>query len=340
MNPKASLTPEILVSRTGEYLVQRGMLTYEQLQQALDAQKSLRAAGQSPLIGQVLIDMGMIDRPTLDQAITEQIFKLKTALQETNQQLERRVQERTAELQMALKKLSELNQLKSNIIANVSHELRTPMTHIKGYLELLATEVLGPVNAEQVDALTVMQKSSDRLENLIEDLISYSLTSKGEFTLRLATIDIKQICQSQVNKSMSAIEQANLSLKLHITDKLPKVKADEEKIAWVVNQLIENAIKFTPAKGQIIISANQENEFIKVSVTDSGIGIPKEKIPEIFEPFHQLDGTSTRRYGGTGLGLALVRQIIESHGSIIRVYSRVGQGSRFEFLLPCGDVIT
>ncbi|HEX7434752.1 MAG TPA: ATP-binding protein [Anaerolineaceae bacterium] len=340
MNPKASLTPEILVSRTGEYLVQRGMLTYEQLQQALDAQKSLRAAGQSPLIGQVLIDMGMIDRPTLDQAITEQIFKLKTALQETNQQLERRVQERTAELQMALKKLSELNQLKSNIIANVSHELRTPMTHIKGYLELLATEVLGPVNAEQVDALKVMQKSSDRLENLIEDLISYSLTSKGEFTLRLATIDIKQICQSQVNKSMSAIEQANLSLKLHITDKLPKVKADEEKIAWVVNQLIENAIKFTPAKGQIIISANQENEFIKVSVTDSGIGIPKEKIPEIFEPFHQLDGTSTRRYGGTGLGLALVRQIIESHGSIIRVYSRVGQGSRFEFLLPCGDVIT
>jgi len=288
----------------------------------------------------VLIDMGMIDRPTLDQAITEQIFKLKTALQETNQQLERRVQERTAELQMALKKLSELNQLKSNIIANVSHELRTPMTHIKGYLELLATEVLGPVNAEQVDALKVMQKSSDRLENLIEDLISYSLTSKGEFTLRLATIDIKQICQSQVNKSMSAIEQANLSLKLHITDKLPKVKADEEKIAWVVNQLIENAIKFTPAKGQIIISANQENEFIKVSVTDSGIGIPKEKIPEIFEPFHQLDGTSTRRYGGTGLGLALVRQIIESHGSIIRVYSRVGQGSRFEFLLPCGDVIT
>jgi len=340
MNPKASLTPEILVSRTGEYLVQRGMLTYEQLQQALDAQKSLRAAGQSPLIGQVLIDMGMIDRPTLDQAITEQIFKLKTALQETNQQLERRVQERTAELQMALKKLSELNQLKSNIIANVSHELRTPMTHIKGYLELLATEVLGPVNAEQVDALKVMQKSSDRLENLIEDLISYSLTSKGEFTLRLATIDIKQICQSQVNKSMSAIEQANLSLKLHITEKLPKVKADEEKIAWVVNQLIENAIKFTPAKGQIIISANQENEFIKVSVTDSGIGIPKEKIPEIFEPFHQLDGTSTRRYGGTGLGLALVRQIIESHGSIIRVYSRVGQGSRFEFLLPCGDVIT
>ena len=81
MNPKASLTTEILVSRTGEYLVQRGMLTYEQLQQALDAQKSLRAAGQSPLIGQVLIDMGMIDRPTLDQAITEQIFKLKTALQ-------------------------------------------------------------------------------------------------------------------------------------------------------------------------------------------------------------------------------------------------------------------
>jgi signal transduction histidine kinase len=340
MIPKALLTPEMVVSRTGEYLVQRGLLTAEQLQHALEEQKTLRAIGKPALIGQVLIDLGMIDRTTLDQAITEQILRLKNALQETNQQLERRVEERTAELQEALKKLNELNQLKSNIIANVSHELRTPMTHIKGYLELLGTETLGPVNEDQIDALKVMQKSSDRLESLIEDLISFSLTSKGEFTLRLAPMDVRQTCQSQVNKATQSAEQANLTLKLIIPPRLPMAKADEEKIAWVINQLLENAIKFTPAKGQITISANKENEFIRVAVTDTGIGIPKEKIPEIFEPFHQLDGTSTRRYGGTGLGLALVRQIIEAHGSIIRVYSRVGQGSRLEFLLPCSEAST
>lgn len=339
MNPKAPITPEILVSRTGEYLVQRGLLTPEQLHQALEEQKTLRATGKPTLIGQILIDLGMIDRTTLDQAITEQILRLRNALQETNQQLERRVQERTAELQEALKKLNELNQLKSNIIANVSHELRTPMTHIKGYLELLATETLGPVNEDQVEALKVMQKSSDRLESLIEDLISFSLTSKGEFTLHLAPMDVRQTCQSQVNKAILRAEQANLALKLIIPPRLPMAMADEEKISWVINQLLENAIKFTPANGQITISANKENDFIKVAVTDTGIGIPKEKIPEIFEPFHQLDGTSTRRYGGTGLGLALVRQIIEAHGSIIRVYSRVGQGSRFEFLLPCSEAI-
>lgn len=337
MNPEVPITPEILVSRTGEYLVQRGFITADQLKIALDKHFALRAASQPTLIGQVLIDLGMIDRPTLDIAITEQILKLKTALQETNAQLERRVQERTLELQNALKKLSELNQLKSNIIANVSHELRTPMTHIKGYLELLVTEALGPVNADQVDALKVMQKSSDRLENLIEDMISFSLTSKGEFTLRLASTDIIQICCSQINRAAPIAEQAGLTLKTIIPAKLPNVKVDEEKIAWVISQLMDNAIKFTPQKGQITLSAKVDGEFIKVAVTDTGIGIPKDKIPEIFEPFHQIDGTSTRRYGGTGLGLALVRQIIEAHGSIIRVYSREGQGSRFEFLLPCSD---
>lgn len=340
MNPKAPITPEILVSRTGEYLVQRGFITADKLRIALDAQITFRASGQSVLIGQVLIDLGMIDRATLDMAITEQILKLRTALQETNAQLERRVQERTLELQNALKKLSELNQLKSNIIANVSHELRTPMTHIKGYLELLVTEALGPVNSDQVEALKVMQKSSDRLESLIEDMISFSLTSKGEFTLRLAPIDIVQLCRSQINRAALTAEQAGLTLKTSIPASLPKVKVDEEKISWVISQLMDNAIKFTPQKGQITLSAKVDGDFIKVAVTDTGIGIPKDKIPDIFEPFHQLDGTSTRRYGGTGLGLALVRQIIEAHGSIIRVYSREGQGSRFEFLLQCTDETT
>ncbi len=329
------VTPEILVSRTGEYLLQRGFISREQLQQALDAQRQLQEAGQRPLIGQILIDLGMIDRSTLDQAITEQIYKLKTALQENNQLLERRVQERTAELEAALQKLSELSQLKSNIIANVSHELRTPMTHISGYLELMASGALGPISAEQAEALKVMQKSSDRLEHLIEDLLSFSLASKGEFTLSLKPVDVSTVCQAEVNKVLPRARQANLTVKWVIPDHLPEVRADEEKIAWVLGQLLDNAIKFTPAHGQITISASQEQTGVRITVTDTGIGIPKDKIPDIFEPFRQLDGSSTRRYGGTGLGLALARQIIEAHGAIIRVYSQPEQGTRFEFMLQC-----
>jgi signal transduction histidine kinase len=137
-----------------------------------------------------LLELGLIDRQTLDQAITEQIMQLRAALQETNRQLEQRVQERTAELQNALNKLSELNQLKSNIVANISHELRTPLTHIKGYLELLIAELMGPLSPEQVGALEVMQRSTERLERQIEDLILFSIASRGEFSLRLTSINV------------------------------------------------------------------------------------------------------------------------------------------------------
>ena len=119
----------------------------------------------------------MIDQATLDQAVTEQIIQLRSALQAANRTLERRVYERTAELEAALQRLSELNQMKANFVANISHELRTPLTHIKGYLELMVTDSLGPLTDEQRHALQVSQKASDRLENLIEDLIMFSMAS-------------------------------------------------------------------------------------------------------------------------------------------------------------------
>ncbi len=108
---------------------------------------------------------------------------------------------------------------------------------------------------------------------------------------------------------------------------------DEEKISWAIGQLLDNAIKFTPANGKVELHCEQEADKVKVIIKDSGIGIPAERFDEIFEPFHQLDGSSTRRYGGTGLGLALVRKIIEAHGSVIRIRSEINQGSEFEFSL-------
>jgi signal transduction histidine kinase len=115
---------------------------------------------------------------------------------------------------------------------------------------------------------------------------------------------------------------------------LPPVKADAEKISWAMLQLLDNAIKFTPAGGQVTLSACLEAAtLVMVSVTDTGIGIPPERLKEIFEPFHQLDGSSTRRFGGTGMGLALVRDILEAHGSVIEVESEDGKGSTFRFPL-------
>ncbi|HVN54122.1 MAG TPA: ATP-binding protein [Anaerolineaceae bacterium] len=338
-SPETVLTPEILVPRLGDYLLEKGLISREDLRSALDRQQEIRGeSGKQILLGQILVEMGVIDKAGLDQAITEQIIQLRAALQETNAQLEQRVQERTAELQSALLKLSELSQLKSNIVSNISHELRTPLTHIKGYVELLVSEAMGSLTEQQVSALQVVQRSSERLEQQVEDLIRFSTSEKGEFTLRISAVDVRRLFETVVSRASARIRQAKHEIHILCPPDLPRVRADEEKISWAVLALVDNAIKFTPPCGKITLRAENTDGLITIAVEDTGIGIPADRIGEIFEPFHQLDGSATRRYGGTGLGLALVRQIIEAHGSIIHVNSVIDQGTRFEFVLPPTEI--
>lgn len=328
------LTPEMLVPRMGEYLVQKGLITDENLQKALDYQQEEMSKGNTILLGQALTDLKFVDRSDLDQAVTEQIIHLRSALQAANRSLERRVEERTAELQKALERVSELSQLKANFISNISHELRTPLTHIKGYIELLVTESLGSITAEQRHALTVSQQSTTRLESLIEDLIMVSLSSRGELSINQDSVDIRRLANLAVKSHADAALERGVNLHAVLDESLPPVQADSQKIAWVLGQLLDNGIKFTPSGGSVVVSVKREGEnLILVSVTDTGIGIPSHHLNDIFEPFHQLDGSTTRRYGGTGLGLSLVRQIIEAHGSMLEVQSTEGRGSTFKFPL-------
>jgi signal transduction histidine kinase len=328
------LTPEMLVPRMGEYLIQKGLITEESLQRALDYQLEQTARGHAVLLGQALIDLKVIERVELDQAVTEQILQLRSALQAANRTLERRVEERTAELQKALERVSELSQLKANFISNISHELRTPLTHIKGYIELLITASLGPITDEQKHALQVSQQSGSRLETLIEDLIMVSLASRGEMSVKQENVDIRRIASLAVKSALGKATERGVNLQAMIDDDVPFVQVDSQKIAWVLHQLIDNGIKFTASGGSVVVSVKREGEnLVLVTVTDTGIGIPASRLNDIFEPFHQLDGSSTRRYGGTGLGLSLVRQIVEAHGSMLDVQSVEGRGSTFKFPL-------
>ena len=328
------LTPEMLVPRMGEYLIQKGLISNDGLQKALDYQLEQTAKGNAVLLGQALIDLKIIERVELDQAVTEQILQLRSALQAANRTLERRVEERTAELQKALERVSELSQLKSNFVSNISHELRTPLTHIKGYIELLITESLGPITDEQKHALQISQQSAGRLETLIEDLIMISLASRGEMSIQQENVDIRRIANLAVKSSLGKATERSVNLQALIDEDVPFVQADSQKTAWVLHQLIDNGIKFTASGGSVSVGIKREGEnLVVVSVTDTGIGIPASHLNDIFEPFHQLDGSSTRRYGGTGLGLSLVRQIVEAHGSMLDVHSVEGHGSTFKFPL-------
>ncbi|MCC6261136.1 MAG: hypothetical protein IT311_09750 [Anaerolineales bacterium] len=328
------LTPEMLIPRLGEYLVQKGMLTEADLRKALAYQASEASSGKQMLLGQALMDLNLITRDELDQVVTEQIVQLRSVLHAAYRNLEQRVKDRTAELNQALQRLSELSQMKANFVANISHELRTPLTHVKGYLELMVTESLGPISNEQKHGLQVSQRAASKLEGMIDDLIMFSLATRGEMSMKLEKVDIRRLITLAVKSASSKAEERGVQLSMSAVTEIPFVQADPEKIGWAVNQLLDNAIKFTPSGGSVTADLRVEgHNLVQISIADTGIGIPKERFQEIFEAFHQLDGSSTRNYGGAGLGLSLVRQVVEAHGSLLDVQSIEGKGSTFKFPL-------
>ena len=334
MDNSQTLTPEVLVPRLGDYLIERGLITADQLTAALQQQAAIRKTQASaPLIGQLLVEMGILERGVLDQAITEQVLQLRFALKENNRQLELRVQQRTNELEKALVRLSELNQLKSNFLANISHELRTPLTHLKGYLELVQSGDLGPLTPSQSDSLDTMNKAADRLGRLIEDLILFATSDKTEMPVLLDAVDLNDLISEVYDQMLPKARDQKLQLIFNALEDRVLVYADREKIGWVVHQFIDNAVKFTPSGGAITIDLIQDDLHVSVKVSDNGIGIPPNRMKEIFEPFHQLDSSSTRKYGGTGLGLSLAQKIVEAHDSSIQVISELSRGSQFSFEL-------
>jgi len=328
------IAPETLVPRLGELLINRGLLVPEDLATALDFQQHKIRGGAPCLIGQALIELGFVDQRSIDEVVTIQIFELQNNLERSNEHLEQQVAERTEDLQDALTKLTELNQLKSNFISNISHELRTPLTHIKGYLDLLADHSLGPLTTPQEDAISVLQRSEGRLEQLIDDLLQFSLAVRGELDLLLQPLEIRKLVDTYLPQNLNKAELKGVRLEINIAENLPKILADADKMAWVISQLLDNAIKFTPSGGMVSLATIERSGHIDFTVSDNGIGIPDDRMGEIFDAFHQLDGSVSRRYPGTGLGLAMVHQILKAHGVKIEVTSNLETGTCFYFSFP------
>jgi signal transduction histidine kinase len=328
-----TLTPEVLVPRIGDTLVEQKLLTVEQLNDALSIQKQERSEGKSSLLGQVLVEHDFISQQVLDQAITQQILQLHNALRQSNATLEKRVKDRTQELEIAYQKLSELAALKANFVSNISHELRTPLTHIKGYVNLLMEADFETLLPDQQHALTVIDKASARLGRMIEDLILFSTSETSNLHITKKNIDVVKIARQVIENQKDQADAKKISLVLDSSSDQLGINSDGQLVFWVINQLVDNAIKFTSTGGSILIGIHAVDQKINVIVADTGMGIASGKLEEIFEPFHQLDESTTRLQGGTGLGLTLARKIIEALGSTLSVTSTLGKGSTFQFSL-------
>ena len=264
------------------------------------------------------------------------IKRLYDQLRAANHALEQRVAERTAELQRALRELKELDRLKSEFIANVSHELRTPLLHVKGAVTLLADGALGTLTSEQTRGLRVAEEAAEQLEQVVEDVIDFNEVHGR--ALDLEPVPLAEACQSALQALLPRIQRRRVNVRLAVPAELPPVRADAPALTRVLRHLLGNAVKFSPPDGLVQILAERRGDHIRVAVQDQGPGIPPEERQRIFTLFYQSDGSATRRAGGMGLGLALVRKLLAAHGTQIELETEVGRGSAFAFELPIASV--
>lgn len=224
----------------------------------------------------------------------------------------------------------EIERLKDDLVSTVSHELRTPLASLRGFTELMLTREFS--SSQQRQYLTIMQKETIRLSTLINDFLDLQRIESGRQTYHFESIDLVPL----LNEALALFSSDNTQHVFHIN--VPSsplsVRADADRIQQVLANLLSNAVKFSPNGGTIRVEAQQQEDFAVVKISDEGIGIVAEMIPQLFRKFFRVDNAATRKIGGTGLGLALVKQIIEAHGGQVWVESKQGEGSSFSFSLP------
>ena len=232
--------------------------------------------------------------------------------------------------------LRQVDRLKDELLSNTSHELRTPLQGITGLAESLIDGACGPLPQEAKEDLSLLLASGRRLGVLVDDLLDFAKLEHQEIKLNRQSVDIHAVAQVVLTLSRPLVDEAQVELINEVPPELPAVDADEHRLVQVLHNLVGNAVKFT-REGTVKISAAVEPkdpEMLRIEVADTGIGISASQRLAIFEPFHQLDGATDRSYGGTGLGLAVSRQLVELHGGTLGVDSELQAGSTFYFTLP------
>ncbi|GEM_PF-950340 len=256
----------------------------------------------------------------------------QAALALNNATLYNEAQERARELAAALAEREELDRIKNEFIQNASHELRTPLAIARGYIELLNNQELGDLSKEQQDAVNILFRRVNMLIRIVDDLVAI-LEAEGHDIVREEVI-LNDLALKNVEDFRDAAARAELELICKVPQETISVMGNYSHLNRLLDNLMANAIKFTPPEGAITLTVHQEGDQVIIEVADTGIGISPDKIDRIFDRFYQVDGSTKRRFGGIGLGLALVKEIVQAHGGTIRVRSDIGVGSTFTVTLP------
>ena len=261
------------------------------------------------------------------------------------------------EISKTNKKLEKLEKLKSEFVSIVSHELRTPLTPINNSLEIVLSEQAGAISDEAKNFISMAKRNIQRLSGIIEDLLDLSRIQTGKLDFKYKICDITSSLELLQKTFLQVANEKNINIKLDIKEKLPEIYADIRRIEQIFSNLVSNALKFTPANGEIevvadIVDCSEINKddlvslssplsgkYIRISVSDNGIGIKKEDIPKIFDKFSQIESSLKRNNGGVGLGLTITKQLIDSHFGAIEVLSQETCGSTFIVYLPLIDDI-
>ncbi len=292
--------------------------------------------------------------------------KYREEVEKHRQGLEHKVEERTLELKQATERAYHMaqqaeasNVAKSAFLANMSHELRTPLNAIIGFSEVLIDKHFGDLNEKQDEYLDDILTSGRHLLSLVQDILDLSKVEAGKLDVDFSETDLNALLEGSLTMIKEKALKHGIKLSLEVKDMPEVITADERRLKQIVYNLLSNASKFTPDGGSINITAevidrdsvfenmpiksrdemlsNTEDghqSYIKVSVADTGIGIKQEYLSKIFEPFQQEDSSTSRKYGGTGLGLSMSKQLIELHKGGIWVESQVDKGSTFTFVIP------
>lgn len=254
---------------------------------------------------------------------------------EAVQESYRELQEKNRLLEESFVRLKDLDRLKSNFIATMSHELRTPLTSVIGYSEMMLEGLGGSLTKEQREYIGIIMEKGENLLQLITSILDVSKIEAGSVRVVTTEVELGAVLRDAMSTVLPHARKKGINLQVEPLPDLPKVNCDREKIRQCIINLLSNSVKFTASGGTISLGArHQSNERVQLFVTDTGVGIPPEHLARVWDVFYQVDSSTTREYGGAGLGLSIVKSYVEAHGGEVRAVSTPGTGSTFTLDLP------